>query len=142
MANYFHGETNLAITKFNINKIGELTDLEINGKNIDLSTEVKLQDNKEVEISAGEVEITPDTGYDAMKKVTASVKLYAWKNEDGTDPIWAYTLSETPAVGDNAIMPDASTLALDDDPITAFEDDTITAFSTDFVRDDTKDIEL
>lgn len=36
----FSGETNLAITKFNINKSGELTDLEINGKNIELGSEV------------------------------------------------------------------------------------------------------
>ena len=138
----FSGETNLAITKFNINKSGELTDLEINGKDVELGSEVPLQANKTVSIGAGEVEITPDSGYVAMKKVTATVALFAWKNEEGTDPIWAYTLSETPAVGDSAIMPDASSLALDDDSITAFEDDTITAFSTDFVRDDTKDIEF
>ena len=67
-------------------------------------------------------------------------KLYAWKNEDGTDPIYAYTAIENPAVGDIAIMPDASTLALDDDPISAIDTDTITAFSTEFERDDTKDV--
>ncbi len=138
----FLAETNLAITNFQIDKKGELTDLEINGKNIDLSTEVKLQDNKEVEISAGEVEITPDTGYDAMKKVTASVKLYAWTNDEGADQIWAYTLSETPAVGDTAIQPDLGSFALDNDPISAIGEDTITAFSTEFTRDNTKDIEF
>lgn len=141
MSNFLQ-ETNLAITKFNLDKKGELTDLEINGKNVDLSTEVKLQDNKEVEISAGEVEITPDTGYDAMKKVTASVKLYAWTNDDGADQIWAYTLSETPAVGDTAIMPDLASYALEDDPIAVAGEDTITAFSTEFTRDNTKDIEF
>lgn len=141
MSNFLQ-ETNLAITKFNLDKKGELTDLEINGKNVDLSTEVRLQDNKEVEISAGEVEITPDTGYDAMKKVTASVKLYAWTNDDGADQIWAYTLSETPAVGDTAIMPDLASYALEDDPIAAVGEDTITAFSTEFSRDNTKDIEF
>lgn len=139
MSNFLQ-ETNLAITKFNLDKKGELTDLEINGKNIDLSTEVKLQDNKEVEIDAGEVEITPDSGYDAMKKVTASVKLYAWTNDEGADQIWAYTLSETPAVGDTAIMPDLASYALEDDPIAAIGEDTITAFSTEFTRDNTKDI--
>ena len=35
MANFLQ-ETNLAITKFNLDKKGELTDLEINGKNIEL----------------------------------------------------------------------------------------------------------
>ena len=110
MANFLQ-ETNLAITKFNLNKAGELTDLEINGKNIELGNEVK-------------------------------VHLYAWTNEEGTDPIWAYTLSETPAVGGTAIMPDAATLALEDDSISAIGEDTITAFSTEFTRDNTKDIEF
>ena len=39
MANYFY-DTNLAITKFNIAKDGELKDLEINGQNIELGGEV------------------------------------------------------------------------------------------------------
>ena len=107
----FSGETNLVITKFNIDKMGDLVDLEINGKDIELGSEVK-------------------------------VHLYAWTNDEGTDPIWAYTISETPAVGDTAIMPDASTLALEDDSITAIGEDTITAFSTEFTRDNTKDIEF
>ena len=141
MANFLQ-ETNLAITKFNLNKAGELTDLEINGKNIDLSTEVKLQDNKEVKIDAGEVEITPDSGYDAMKKVTASVKLYAWTNDEGADQIWAYTLSETPAVGDTAIIPALASYSLEDDSITAIGEDTITISTTEFQRDNTKDIEF
>ena len=67
-------------------------------------------------------------------------ELFAWKNEDGTDPIYAYTFVEAPKVGDVAIMPDASTLVIDDDPITVVGDDTITAFSTEFTRDDTHDI--
>lgn len=110
MANFLQ-ETNLAITKFNLNKAGELTDLEINGKNIELGNEVK-------------------------------VHLYAWTNDEGADQIWAYTLSETPAVGDTAIMPDLASYSLDDGSITVVEDDTITAFSTEFTRDNTKDIEF
>ena len=39
MSNFLQ-ETNLAITKFNINKAGDLVDLEINGKNIELGSEV------------------------------------------------------------------------------------------------------
>lgn len=139
MANYFY-EPNLVITKFNIAKDGELKDLEINGQDIDLGGEVPLENNKAVSVGYT-AEITPSTGYTAMKKVTLSVSLYAWKNED-SDPIYAYTLSATPTAGDIALMPDASTLALDDDPITTIGEDTITAFSTTFTRDDTKDIEL
>lgn len=110
MSNFLQ-ETNLVITKFNLDKKGELTDLEINGKNIELGNEVK-------------------------------VHLYAWTNDEGTDPIWAYTISETPKVDDIAIMTDAVSLALDDDPISAIGEGTITAFSTVFTRDDTKDIEF
>ena len=36
----FSGETNLVITKFNIDKMGDLVDLEINGKDIELGNEV------------------------------------------------------------------------------------------------------
>ena len=131
----------MAITKFNIAKDGELKDLEINGQDIDLGGEVPLENNKAVSVGY-DAEITPSTGYTAMKKVTLSVSLYAWKNDDGDDPIYAYTLSEAPAADDIALMPDASTLALDDDPITTIGEDTITAFSTVFTRDDTKDIEI
>lgn len=68
-----------------------------------------LQDNKQVDITSnGEVEITPDTGYDGMKKVTAnvtvsgggdSVTFYAWNYADTVD---CFTLSPTPSVGDYA----------------------------------------
>jgi len=41
-------------------------------------SDVKLQDNKEVSITEnGEIEITPDQGYDAVKKITASVNVPA-----------------------------------------------------------------
>lgn len=112
MANKNINDTNLVITKAVVEQ-GEIKTLEINGKDIELANSVVLVDH-----------------------------LYAWKNEDGTDPIWAYTTTTVPAVGDNAIMPDASTLALDADPISAVDTGTITAFSTEFERDDTKDIEL
>lgn len=92
---------------------GEITKLEINGEDIPLANSVVLIDH-----------------------------LYAWKNEDGTDPIYAYTTTTTPAVDDTAIMPDASSLALDTDPIATIGTDTITAFMTEFTRDNTKDIEL
>ena len=79
MSNYFY-DTNLAITKYNIAKDGELKDLEINGQNIQLGGEVARQSNKAVTISSSVV-IEPSTGYETMDKVTAtlSVPLYAWK---------------------------------------------------------------
>lgn len=79
MSNYFY-DTNLAITKYNIAKDGELKDLEINGQDIQLGGEVARQSNKAVTISSSEV-IEPSDGYETMDKVTAtlSVPLYAWK---------------------------------------------------------------
>ncbi len=109
--NYIQDKVNLNITKSRLNPNGELVALEINGNKIALASDVPVYN-----------------------------KLYAWKNEDGTDPIYAYTAKESPVVGDIAIMPDASTLALDDDPISAVGTDTITAFSTEFERDETKDV--
>lgn len=103
---------NLSITKARVNvKTHELEELYVNGDKVELANSVQQYK-----------------------------KLYAWKNTDGADPIYAYTAIENPAVGDIAIMPDASTLALDDDPISAIDTDEITAFSTDFERDSTKDI--
>ena len=104
-------DPNLVVTKAKFNKTNDLIDLELNGIDIELGGEVPQYK-----------------------------KLYAWKNEDGTDPIYAYTAIENPKVGDIAIMPDASTLAIDDDPISAIGTDTITAFSTEFERDTTKDV--
>lgn len=102
---------------------------------------------------------TPDNHNTSIKDVTVSYcvgpnnvvqkveakdvvksELFAWKNEDGDDPIYAYTFVEAPKVGDVAIMPDASTLVIDSDEITAIGEDTITAFSTDFERDSEHDI--
>lgn len=113
MANKNIDDTNLVIGPNTQVVKGEIKKLEINGEDIPLANSVVLVDH-----------------------------LYAWKNEDGTDPIWAYTTTTTPAVGDNAVMPDASTLAIITDPIVAIDTDEITAFSTDFTRDTTKDIEL
>lgn len=113
MANKNINNTNLVIGPNTQVVKGEIVKLEINGEDIPLANSVVLIDH-----------------------------LYAWKNEDGADPIYAYTTTTTPAVGDTAIMPDAATLALDDDPISAVDTDTITAFSTEFERDNTKDIEL
>ena len=109
--NYIKDKVNLNITKAQLNANSELVELGINGTDIVLGTDVPQYK-----------------------------KLYAWKNEDGTDPIYAYTAKEAPVVGDIAIMPDAVSLALDDDPISAIDTDTITAFSTEFERDSTKDI--
>lgn len=113
MANKNIDDTNLVIGPNTRVEKGEIKQLEINGEDIPLAGSVVVVDH-----------------------------LYAWKNEDGANPIWAYTTTTTPAVGDTAIMADASSLALDDDPISALGTDTITAFSTVFERDDTKDIEL
>lgn len=109
--NYIKDKVNLNITKARLNANSELVELGINGTNIVLGTDVPQYK-----------------------------KLYAWKNEDGTDPIYAYTAKEAPVVGDIAIMPDPVSSALDDDPISAIDTDTITAFSTEFERDSTKDI--
>lgn len=64
-----------------------------------------LEDNKTVSITEnGVVEITPSSGNDAMKKVTATVnvsggatKLYAWTSEEHSG---VYTGKETPSIGD------------------------------------------
>lgn len=109
--NYIHNKVNLQITKAKLNSDSELVELGINGTDIVLGGDVPQYK-----------------------------KLFAWKNTDGTDPIYAYTAKESPAVGDIAIMPDATTLALDDDTISAVGTDTITAFSTEFERDSTKDV--
>lgn len=108
--NYIKDKVNLNITGARLNPNSELVELEINGNKIDLASDVPVYN-----------------------------KLYAWKNDDA-DTIYAYTAKESPVVGDIAIMPDAATLALDDDPISAIGTDTITAFSTVFERDSTKDI--
>lgn len=113
MANKNINNTNLVIGPNTRVEKGEIKQLEINGEDIPLAESVTVIDH-----------------------------LYAWKNEDGADPIYAYTTSTTPAVGDNAIMPDASSLALITDPIVTVDTDEITAFMTDFTRDSTKDIEL
>ena len=59
-------------------------------------SDVKLQNNKEVSITEnGEIEITPDEGYDGMKKITATVnvsgggsddlQLYYWEKAGDSD---------------------------------------------------------
>ena len=92
---------------------GEIKKLEINGEDIPLANSAPVIDH-----------------------------LYAWKNYDDADFIWAYTTTDTPDVGDTAIMYDTSTFMLITDTIAAIGTDTITAFSIVFERDDTGDIEL
>ena len=46
-------------------------------------SDVKLQNNKEVSITEnGEIEITPDEGYDGMKKITATVNVSGGGSDD------------------------------------------------------------
>lgn len=118
------------ITKLKINKLGEIEELGINGQSVPLASDVSLEDNKEVTITEnGEIEITPSSGKDGMKKVTATVnvsgggsnKLYAWK--DSSDTIYVYTLTATPTTSDKAVYSDNGLYTQD---ITEVGEDTIT----------------
>ena len=106
--------------------------------------DVKLEDNKSVTITkTGETVVSPTSGKDAMKKVTATVtiKLFAWK--DGSDNI-AYTLKETPAANDTCYL--AAATGLDDDKVKAYAEGkitvTISAADVEFSRYSTGDITL
>lgn len=74
MSKFF--DTNYNITKLETDNAGNIVNLEINDKEVDLGSDVSLEDNKEVSITEnGEVEIEPSDDYDAMKKVTATVSI-------------------------------------------------------------------
>jgi hypothetical protein len=99
------------ISKLKINKLGEIEELGINGQSVPLASDVSLEDNKKVTITEnGEIEITPSTGKDGMKKVTATVnvsgggsnKLYAW----GSLGSEVYTITATPTTDNTAIWAD------------------------------------
>lgn len=116
------------ITKLKINKLGEIEELGINGQSVPLASDVSLEDNKEVTITEnGEVEITPSTGKDGMKKVTATVnvsgggsnKLYAW----GSYGSEVYTITATPTTANTAIWADNYMIIRE---ITEVGEDTIT----------------
>lgn len=116
------------ITKLKINKLGEIEELGINGQSVPLASDVSLEDNKEVTITEnGEVEITPSTGKDGMKKVTATVNvsgggsntLYAWQDSSNT----VYTTTATPTTSNKAIYSDNGLYTTD---ITEVGEDTIT----------------
>lgn len=89
---------------------------------------VSLEDNKEVTITEnGEIEITPSTGKDGMKKVTATVNvsgggsntLYAW----GSYGSEVFTITATPTTANKAIYADNYMVIKD---ITEVGEDTIT----------------
>lgn len=116
------------ITKLKINKLGEIEELGINGQSVPLASDVSLEDDKEVTITEnGEIEITPSTGKDGMKKVTATVNvsgggsntLYAW----GSYGDEAYTTTATPTTANKAIYADNYMIIKD---ITEIGEDTIT----------------
>lgn len=116
------------ITKFKINKLGEIEELGINGQSVPLASDVSLEDNKEVSITEnGEIEITPSTGKDGMKKVTATVNvsgggsntLYAW----GSYGREVFTITATPTTANKAIYADNYMVIKD---ITEVGEDTIT----------------
>ena len=80
-------DANYNITKLRTSH-GQISELELNGQKVPLA--IVTQDNKEVTINVPEyttsVEITPSSGYEAMKKVIVSLtdipgadNLYAWK---------------------------------------------------------------
>lgn len=116
------------ITKLKINKLGEIEELGINGQSVPLASDVSLEDNKEVTITEnGEVEITPSSGKDGMKKVTATVNvsgggsntLYGWIQESTI----GYTITATPTTSNKLIYAD-NWIAVED--ITEVGEDTIT----------------
>lgn len=94
---------NLQITKSKV-KNGEIVDLEINGQNIELGSEVPMDANKAATIDVSTytepVAITPSSGKKGMKKATvtlsnipaASGTLYAWVHD--TNKYW-YTTTPT-----------------------------------------------
>ena len=116
------------ITKIKINKLGEIEQLGINGQSVPLASDVSLEDNKEVTITSnGEVEITPSTGKDGMKKVTATVNvsgggintLYAWRYDSNV----VYTITATPTTSNKVVYADNSMYTYD---ITEVGEDSIT----------------
>lgn len=126
------------ITKLKINKLGEIEELGINGQSVPLASDVSLEDNKEVSITSnGEVEITPSTGKDGMKKVTATVNvsgggsntLYAW-GEYGNE---VYTTTATPTTANKAVYADSymrveDILEVGENTITVQDRDTLTRY--------------
>lgn len=101
---------NLQITKSKV-KNGEIVDLEINGKNIELGSEMPMDANKEQTINVSTytqpVVITPSSGKKGMKKATVTLSnipsggasAYAWTlTIDGNDAGYRYfDFAEAPA---------------------------------------------
>ena len=91
---------NLQITKSKV-KNGEIVDLEINGQNIELGSEVPMDANKAATIDVSTytepVAITPSSGKKGMKKATVTLSnipsaggsAYAWQSAD--DNSYVYT---------------------------------------------------
>ena len=108
-----------------------------------VSTTLALEDNKAATANAATFEVTPTSGKDAMKKVTATVtiKLFSWK--DGSNNI-AYTLKETPAANDTCYL--AAATGLDDDKVKAYAEGkitvTVSAADVEFSRNSAGDITL
>jgi hypothetical protein len=101
---------NLQITKSKV-KNGEIVDLEINGQNIELGSEMPMDANKaqtiDVSTYTDPVAITPSSGKKGMKKATvtlsnipqAGANAYAWKlSIGGGDGGYRYfDFAESPA---------------------------------------------
>lgn len=66
-------ESNINIKSFAGNASGEITDMQLVGSTISIGHDSVLEDNKIVVLPASGGEITPSSGYDAMKKVTVSI---------------------------------------------------------------------
>lgn len=95
----------------------------------------ELEDNKAVDITEnGEIEITPSSGYDGMKKVTANInvsgsgatKLYAWYNEGGSGCV--YTTTPTPDAGDIVILSSDSSSIIETQQVYSVTDEGITLY--------------
>lgn len=133
MSGNFH-DANYNVTKIRTED-GNIAELEINGKAVDLTGGNMLDNNKEVTINVSEytepVEIEPTSGKNGMKKATvtltdfpSSVKLYAWKvTITGRDAFYVYT--DFPATDQ------PYTMGIDSHFLNVFDSSTLFAASSD-----------
>lgn len=99
MAKFF--DTNYNITKIRTQN-GDIKELEINNKEVNLNSEVDVESDKTVSITAnGTVEITPSSGKDVMAKVTATVNVPSDAKEEQTKSV---TITEN---GTTTVTPDS-----------------------------------
>lgn len=167
MAKFF--DTNYNITKI-VTSNGDITELELNGKEVELSSDIALEDNKtatiDVSTYSSPVEITPTAGKDAMKKATVTLSnipvggntAYSWSVSESVTVYLSVDEAPTAFTGIKALSitsteiqvtdfvdgyPEGSTITKDSDTqfTVTYEENDETKTDV-YVRDDTLDFTL